>query len=166
MSELLERLKAYYTASKSNSFEWHDYYPNNMPDNGKEGSYTFFWFKKKDKFEFLKYTINYMSRCDEEGCSHPEEGTKYYVLHEFRKEYDRILKIPEPSDDCFPLLEEPPEGEFSSDIVNQFGRFRYVFDDEETARKVVSSELFQILYPYLYVLSEEEAQEWNDFIKE
>ena len=82
MSELLERLKAYYTASKSNSFEWHDYYPNNMPDNGKEGSYTFFWFKKKDKFEFLKYTINYMSRCDEEGCSHPEEGTKYYVLHE------------------------------------------------------------------------------------
>ena len=167
MSQLLEKLKEYYLTARKREIQWHDYYPNNMPGNGKEGIYAYFWFQGEDKFEFVKYTIQYMSRCDEEGMSHPGEGVKYYVLHQLDKEYDRMLKIPAPSnDDGILFREDVPEGEFHPDIVNDFGRFRYVFDDEETAKKVAANEFLHRIYPYMYILSEEEGKEWNQFIEE
>lgn len=165
MSSLLEELKRYYLAAKRKSFEWHDVFPNNMPQNGKEGIYTYFWFEKEDGWEFLKFTIQHCHRVDEKGLTHSEEPVKYYVLHELREKYPEHYKIPEPSNDSR-LLEAPSEGEFHPTIVNEYGRFRYVFDDEETAKKVVSSELLHILYPYLYILSDEDKSEWNKFVDE
>jgi len=164
MSEIVERLKAYYKAAKNNNIKWYDYYPNNMPCNHKEGIYTYFWFKNNDKWNFLKYTIEYMSRVDAEGITHTEEGVKYYVLHSYQKEYDNIMTIPEPSDDDGMLLNDDTDTEFSPDIVNDFGRFRYVFDDEETAKAVISSELLARIYPYLFILSKEELEEWKYFV--
>lgn len=50
-------------------------------------------------------------------------------------------------------------------MVNNDGRFRYAFSDEETAKKVVSRELIMMIYPYGYLLSETEAEEWNSFVE-
>ena len=165
MSDLLERLKRYYLAAKQKTFTWYDLYPNNMPQNGKEGIYTYFWFEKNDGWEFLKYTIQYCHRVDERGLTHTDEPVKYYVLHAFGKEYPEQYKIPEPSSDPR-LYVDPPEGEFRPTIVNEYGRFRYVFDDEETAKKVVSYELRHMLYPNLYIMPNEDESEWNKFVDE
>ena len=108
--------------------------------------------------------FEYMSRVDAEGITHTEEGVKYYVLHSYQKEYDNIMTIPEPSDDDGMLLNDDTDTEFSPDIVNDFGRFRYVFDDEETAKAVISSELLARIYPYLFILSKEELEEWKYFV--
>lgn len=165
MSDLLERLKRYYLAAKRKTFTWYDLYPNNMPCNGKSGIYTYFWFEKKDGWEFLKYTIEYCHRVDEKGLTHTDEPVKYYVLHAFGKEYSEQYRIPEPGNDSR-LHDAPPEGEFHPTIVNEYGRFRYVFDDEETAKKVVSYELLHMLYPNLYILPNEDESEWNKFVDE
>lgn len=77
---------------------------------------------------------------------------------------DEVLKIPEPNDVCDFLDTE--KGYFNSCIVNQYGRFRYVFDDEETAKKVISNELLEMIYPYMNILNEEEQKEWENFIEE
>lgn len=164
MSNLLETLKQYYLAAKQKQFTWYDLYPNNMPCNGKEGVYTYFWFEREDGWQFLKYTIKYCYRVDEKGMTHSDEPVKYYVLHEYKETLPEQLKIPEPSDRM--SLSKPPEGEFPQEIVNSYGRFRYVFDDEETPKKVVSTELLHILYPYLYILTDEERKAWDKFIKE
>lgn len=164
MSELLDYLKEMYVMIKEDNFLWYNYYPNNMPCNRKEGIYTYFWIKRDDKYVFNKYTIQYMSRCDEDGLSHPEEGTKYYVVHELViNDLDEKLKIPAP-DDYFQV--EKVEGYFSPNIVNEFGRFRYVFDDEETAKKVLKSELLHAIYPHMFILSDKEGEEWNKFVEE
>lgn len=49
-------------------------------------------------------------------------------------------------------------------IVNDYGRFRYVFDDEQTAKEVVSSELKQMVYPFFHILNKEEAVEWKRYV--
>ncbi|MBD5129351.1 MAG: hypothetical protein HDT43_05455 [Ruminococcaceae bacterium] len=136
-----------------------------MPQNSKRGIYTYFWFEKGNEFEFLKFTIQHCHRVDEKGVTHSDESVKYYVLHEFCEKYPEQYGIPEPSRNSR-LIEEPNEGEFHPTIVNSYGRFRYVFDDEETAKKFVSSELLHILYPYLYILSDEDKKEWNKFVDE
>ncbi len=163
MSELIERLKSYYFAAKKCEHIWYDYYPNNMLNNEKSGIYTVFWFRDEDKWMFLKYTIEYMSRVDAEGFMHPEEGVKYYVLHEYESTQDKPLTIPAPADND--RFEYDPETEFDPDIVNSFGRFRYVFDDEETAKAVISGELLRRIYPYLFILNEDERSQWKQFIE-
>lgn len=165
MSNLLEQLKQYYLTAKQKTFIWYDVHANNMPQNPKDGIYTYFWFEKEDGWEFLKFTVQHCHRVDEEGLTHSEEPVKYYVLHEFREKYPERYKIPELDRDP-PLSWNKSAGEFYPSIVNEYGRFRYVFDDEETAKKVVSRELLHILYPYLYILSEEDRSAWNKFIDE
>lgn len=165
MGNLLEQLKQYCLTAKQKTFLWYDVHANNMPQNPKDGIYTYFWFEKEGGWEFLKFTVQYCHRVDGKGLTHSEEPVKYYVLHEFREKYPERYKIPEPNDHP-PLSRDKSAGEFSPSIVNEYGRFRYVFDDEETAKKVVSRELLHILYPYLYILSEEDRSAWNKFIDE
>ena len=160
MSELVEWMKDIYLRARENRFEWKPVHPNNMSCNPVEGIYTDMNFKKDGKYRYLKYTISYESRCDEKGMSHPEEGTKYYVLHELRADdLEEKIVIPEPSDDFRPFKKNDP-----ATIVNNYGRFRYVFDDEETAKKVVCSELVHMIYPYTYILGDEEGEKWNEFL--
>ncbi len=159
MSELVSWMKELYTKANANNFEWKPVYPNNMICNGVEGLYTDMFFEKDGKYSYLKYTIDYNSRCDAEGMSHPEEGVKYYVLHEYYKtDLDEKFEIPAPTDG----------NDTDSDLdclVNDYGRFRYVFEDEETAKCVVANELKRMIYPYTYILSDEETEEWNQFLK-
>ena len=160
MSELLDWMKDVYTKAKTSDFEWKPVHPNNMICNGIKGLYTDMFFEKDGKYTYLKYTIDYQSRCDEEGCSHPEEGVKYYVLHELRRtDLDEKFEIPPPT-------EYRNKDNDLAYLVNNFGRFRYVFDDEDTAKSVVAHELLMMIYPYTYILSEEELVEWRRHIEE
>lgn len=126
--------------------------------NGVEGIYTDMFFKMDNKYKYVKYSIEYMSRCDSDGISHPDEGIKYYVLHELViNDLDEKFEIPEPTGGI----------NFNDDLaclVNNYGRFRYVFDDEETAKNVVKAELLHMIYPYTYMLNDEELNEWKTFL--
>jgi hypothetical protein len=87
MSDLLQWLMDVYTKAKSNDFEWKPVYPNNMISNGKCGIFTDMSFKSGNKFEYLKFTVQYMSSGDENGMSHPEEGEKWNeFLYSFRED--------------------------------------------------------------------------------
>ena len=156
----LEWMKAVYTRVKENDFQWKPLYPNNMPSNGVAGIYMDMIFKEDEHFKYVKFTIEYVSRCDENGLSHPEEGVKYYVLHLL--EENDVQEAVEISD---PLEDYPPFADTNANRVNKYGRFRYVFDDEETAKKVVHKELLQMIYPYTYILTYEETRHWNWFVK-
>lgn len=160
MSETLKWLKDIYLKAHNGDFLWKPIYPNNMPCNRKDGIYTDMFFEKDGKYEYLKCSIQYLSEVDEEGFSHPEKGTKYYVLHELRiEDLEETFEIPEPTDDF----------DFRNNLaclVNNYGRFRCVFDDEETAKKVISSELKNLIYPYTYLLNDEELEEWIGFVKQ
>ena len=159
MSDLVNWMKDIYIKAKTNDFKWKNIYPNNMIQNGIDGIYTDMFFEKDNKYTYIKYSIEYCSRCDEEGISHREEGIKYYVLHELRMhDLDETFEIPEPTTNF--LVDD----EYAC-MVNDYGRFRYVFDDEETAKKVVANELRMMIYPYKYILSEEEGEEWNNFLE-
>lgn len=81
MSELVKFLESLYIKAKRNDFEWKYIYPNNMLENDVVGIYTDMFFERDSKYTYLKYSIEYCSRCDKDGMSHPEEGTRYYVLH-------------------------------------------------------------------------------------
>lgn len=158
--ELLNWLKEIYIKAKTKNFNWKNIYPNNMLCNGVEGIYVDMFFKNNNKYTYIKYSIQYMSRCDANGISHPAEGIKYYVLHELRiNDLDDTFEISRPSNNF------NWEDNLSC-LVNDYGRFRYVFDDEETAKEVVSKELLGIIYPYQYLLDDKELEEWNNFIKE
>ena len=159
MSELVEWMKDIYLRARENRFEWKPVHPNNLTGNPVEGIYTDMNFKKDGKYDYLKYTISFESRCDENGTSHPEEGTKYYVLHElYLKGLDEEIRIPEPCDRF------NPANAGNAALVDNYGRYRHVFDDEETAKKVVCSELLFKIYPCTYILSAEEEEDWYDFL--
>lgn len=159
MGDLVNWLKQLYIKAKEKDFEWKPLYPNNMPCNGKEGIYTEMWFDKDGKYKYVKFTVNYMSRCDADGISHPAEGVKYYVLHELViDDLEEKFEIPEPNN-------EFRWDDGLASLVNDYGRFRYVFDDEETAKSVAGNELLHWIYPYTYIMSDEEGAEWNKFIK-
>lgn len=157
---MLEWMKSIYTKVKENDFQWKPLYPNNMPSNPLAGIYLDMFFKEGDHFQYVKFTIEYKSRCDENGFSHPDEGVKYYVLHLLEENnLEEMFEIPEPSEEYHPFEHT------NADVLNDYGRFRYVFDDEETAKKVVSNELLQKIYPATYILTYEEERYWNLFVK-
>ena len=159
MSELLEWMKDVYIKAKSDDFVWKPIYPNNMPCNVVNGIYTDMFFERDGKYQYIKYSIQYQSRCDENGFSHPDEGTLYYILHVLElSDLEEKFEIPEP-DDKIPFHNE------LACLVNDYGRFRYAFSDEETAKKVASNELLHKIYPYGFILSESEAEEWNRFVE-
>lgn len=155
MSEIVAWLKNVYPKVKTNEFEWKNIYFNNMPCNGVTGIYTDMFFKEENEYTYIKYSIEYCSRCDKKGVSHPEEGIRYFVLHELKIDnLDEKFDIPEPSN-------TPPGDGSAAYRVNSYGRFRYVFDDEETAKSVAVNELLMWIYSYTYILSEEELDEWE-----
>ena len=166
MTPLVERLKEIYSAAMKKEFTWYDYYPNNLTGNGKEGVFTYFWFPKGEKWDFLKYFVKYQSEVYENGAMVYGEPPKYFILLEYRQTYDRPLIVPDPVDFDPGVFCEPPEGYFDHYIVNEPGRFRYVFDSEEAAKGIVWRELLHIIYPYTHILNDEEASEWNSFLKE
>jgi len=159
MNKLLDWMKEVFTKAENNDFLWKPIYANNMPCNGKSGIYTDLFFEKDGKYQYRKFSIEYVSRCDSMGISHPEEGIRYYVLHLLElDDLDETFEIPEPSDDV-DFFDDSNAG-----IVNDYGRFRYVFDDEQTAKEVVSSELKQMVYPFFHILNKEEAVEWKRYV--
>ena len=155
MSELLEFLKPIYSTAIKNDFVWKPIHPNNMLENPISGVYTDFNFKDKDKYRYVKYSIQYQSMCDSNGLSHPELGTKYYILHEFQIISNDPIIVPEPTGNF-------TFGAFDG-YINDYGRFRYAFDDEATAKSVACKELLQIIYPYTYILDPEELKEFNKY---
>ena len=164
MSELLEKLKECYGLSQG-SMQWYDYYPNNNTRCGKAGIYTFFWLPNGKEWEFVKYTVKYQYPVDKDGRIHSEDEVKYYILFEYRSKYAAKKNIPAPDTNHNPMAKET-DTELSPYIVNDMGRFCFVFSDEETAKEMVSTELKHIIYPYLSILSEEEGVEWNRFVDE
>lgn len=160
MSDLVNWMKEVYLKGKNNDLEWKPVYPNNMPCNGVDGVYSEMNFLKEGKYQYVKFTVEYQARVDEEGFSWPSEGTKYYVLHELIiNDLDEPLETPEPKDD-FNFFED------DMGMINCYGAYRCVFDDEETAKKVAGNDLLHHIYPYTHILNEEEIEEWNAFIKE
>jgi len=162
MSKLLDYMKEVYSKSKQKELEWKPVYLNNMPSGGIRGIYTDMVFNLDGKYRYFKFTIEYMSRCDADGISHPEEGVNYYVLHFLElDDLDEPITIPEPSDERVFF-----DDTSNASLVNDYGRFRYVFDDESTARKVVGHELQMRIYPLQFVLSDEEEREWDSFTEQ
>lgn len=160
MSEMLQWMKDVYTKAKTGSLDWKPIYPNNVPSNGKQGIYADMSFRRGDKYDYLKFSIEYKAICDENGLSHPEEGTQYFVLHKLKiHDLEEPIVIPEPDEhtDIW--------GESNALLVNTYGDFRYVFDDEDTAKKAVSNELLNMIYPCTYLLKDEE-DEWIEFLRE
>ena len=158
-NSLLPWLKTMYLKAKSCDLEWKNIYSNNMPCNGIEGIYTDMFFEKDGKYTYWKFSIEYMARCDSEGTLHPKDGIKYYVLHELNiDDLEETFQIPEPSD----KLDLNDDLRF---LVNDYGNFKYVFDDVETAKSAAQHALLGIIYPYIYILTEEECIEWKEFIK-
>lgn len=158
MNNLVQFMKQLYILSETKEYDWKPVYLNNFVSNGIVGIYFDINLKTgENKYCYLKYTIQYQWRCDENGISHPYEGTDLYILHEYRKDDLSIpIVIPDPSDDK----------KSYSDVVNRFGRFRYAFHDEKTAKSVISNELKHIIYPYLYILNDTEKDEWYKFLQE
>lgn len=116
------------------------------------------FFKMGDSYQYVKFSIQYMPRCDENGLCHPEEGIKYYVLHKLSmNDLNEIFEIPKPSDDGFRFNDK-------ACLLNDYGRFRFVFDDELTAKRVVPHELLQMIYPYQFILDDEELLDWQEFL--
>lgn len=160
-TELIKRLKEIYIKAKDNKFIWKPLYPNNMPCNGVEGLYTDMFFKNGDKYDYIKFTIEYIYRCDEQCTIYPEEGIKGYALYSLKlNDLDSTFEIPEPSDK-FDIMEDR-----LADMVNDYGDFNYVFGTEDIAKGAAVNTLLGIIFPYLYILNNEEAEEWKRFIKE
>lgn len=162
MSELTEYIKSLYATARR-CFEWKPLYFNNNSSMDENGIYSDINIPKGDKFTYIKFTIQYQSRCDENGLSHPKEGIKYYILH--------LLKI---DDLAEPLIVPKPcnTGNIQTDsqisaalTVNNFGRFRYAFDDVETAKKVAVKEVEQLITPFLHCLTNEDYSDVKEFIK-
>lgn len=158
MSDRLQWMKDVYTKAQNNDFDWKPIYPNNILSNGVVGIFTDMFFELDNKFQYIKFSIQYQPRCDKDGISHPAEGTAFYILHELTiNDLDEKFEIPEPSEK-FDI-----ENDISF-LINNYGRFRYAFSDEETAKCAAAAQLIHMIYPFGYLLSEDEQKEWNLFV--
>lgn len=161
MSNTVKFLEFIYLQAKNNTLVWKPIYPNNMPCNSKQGIYADLNVKDGDnKWQYIKLSINYHFRCDEEGISYPSDGIKYYVLNYLvLGGNEEKIEIPTPTDNFNPFSDD------NSCLVNSEGHLFAIFDDEETAKKAACSFLLHLLYPYIHLLNEEELKEWNEFVK-
>ena len=160
-TSLLHWMKSVYSKAMDENWQWKPLYYNNMPSNGVVGVYSDMFFENNGDYDYIKFTIQYISRCDESGISHPEEGVKYYILHSLMiYDLQKTFAISGPTDDYLPFIQEN-----KSKLLNDYGRFRYVFDDEETTKKVAHIELHHLLYPRTFLFSVEDNYEWEEFIK-
>ena len=162
IDSMINRLKELYTMIKDHSLQWHDYFPNNMPCNGKSGIYTYF-FLHDDNITFIKYTIEYQHPMTSSFVELNDKPIKYYILHQYKDDnLSNELLIPEPNNN---YTMDVKDGYFSPDIVNNFGKFLAVFDDEAIAKESIYANMNMIIYFYLYFLNEKQLDEWNEFIK-
>lgn len=112
---------------------------------------------------YIKFTIQYQSRCDENGLSHPKEGIKYYILHSLKiDDLTEPLIVPKP---CNTENLQTSSQISTALTVNNFGRFRYAFDDVETAKKVAVKEDEQMIMPLLHCLTKEDYSDVKEFIE-
>ena len=124
--------------------EFYLYKPVKMPEENQ-----------KYKDDILKVRRKYKPRIDEDFLYTLFENIGENQIEDLEETFE----IPEPTDDF----------DFRNNLaclVNNYGRFRCVFDDEETAKKVISSELKNLIYPYTYLLNDEELEEWIGFVKQ
>lgn len=150
-SSLLKWMEDIYTKIKTQDLEWKDFYPNRMKENGKRGIYAEFIHDNEDgTWTYIKYSIRYHYRVDNRGCSHPDEGVKYYVLAKIENK---------------DLKEDPYKYSAANYHYASDGNFIDVFEDEETAKAVAMVHLKVLLYPFTFILSDEEGEEWNKFIE-
>lgn len=142
MNELSEYIKSLYATARR-CFEWKPLYFNNNSSMDENGIYSDMNIPKGDKFTYIKFTIQYQSRCDENGLSHPKEGIKYYILHSLKiDDLTEPLIVPKP---CNTGNNQTGSQISTALKVNNFGRFRYAFDDVETAKKVAVKEIEQMI---------------------
>lgn len=162
MSDLSEYIKSLYTIARR-GFEWKPLYFNNNSSMDENGIYSDMNIPKGDKFTYIKFTIQYQSSCDENGLSHPEEGIKYYILHSLKiDDLTEPLIVPKP---CNAEVSQTSSQVSAALSVNNFGRFRYVFDDVETAQKVAIKEIEQMITPLLRCLTKEDYRNVKGFIE-
>lgn len=162
MSELSEYIKSLYATARR-CFEWKPLYFNNNSSMDENGIYSDMNIPKGDKFTYIKFTIQYQSRCDENGLSHPKEGIKYYILHSLKiDDLTEPLIVPKP---CNTDNLQTSSQISTALTVNNFGRFRYAFDDVETAKKVAVKEDEQMIMPLLHCLTKEDYSDVKEFIE-
>lgn len=162
MSDLSEYIKSLYTIARR-GFEWKPLYFNNNSSMDENGIYSDMNIPKGDKFTYIKFTIQYQSRCDKNGFSHPKEGIRFYILHSLKiDDLTEPLIVP---DSCNTENVQTDSQISSSLTVNNFGRFRYAFDDVETAKKVAVKEVEQLITPFLHCLTNEDYSDVKEFIK-
>ena len=151
--ELLSWLKEIYVKVKTNDFEWKPIYRNVSFGNSVDGIYTDMFFEKDGSYTYVKYSIQYVFRCDSNGITYPTEGVKYYVLHELQMNgLDKTWEIPVPS----------KAYDFNHSVYD-YGKFRYVFEDVQTAESVAAKYILNIVYSFTHLLRGNELEEWVQF---
>lgn len=162
MSDLSEYIKSLYTIARR-GFEWKPLYFNNNSSMDENGIYSDMNIPKGDKFTYIKFTIQYQSRCDKNGFSHPKEGIRFYILHSLKiDDLTEPLIVPKP---CNAEVSQTSSQVSAALSVNNFGRFRYVFDDVETAQKVAIKEIEQMITPLYHCLLKVECDDVKNFIE-
>ena len=118
---------------------------------------------KGDKFTYIKFTIQYQYLFDKKGLSRTKEVIRFYILHSLKID-DLIepLIVPKPCN----TENLQTSSQISTVLtVNIFGRFRYAFDDVETAKKVAVKEVEQMITPLLRCLTKEDYRDVKGFIE-
>ena len=157
---ILEWMKTLYDIARKGDFEWKEVHPNNMIGNGVSGYYTEFNIEKDEGFEYVKYTIEFRYRTDEQCISHPEEGIKYYLTYEFiERDIEEPFTIPEPTENT-----DFDDREALS--VNDYGRMFQIYEDIETAKRSISYMFLHRIYPLGFMLKDEDVEEWNKYVRE
>ena len=174
--DLLEWMKNMYIKSYDpEALNWKLIHPNNMIQNSQDGEYAILYIPdpSKNKYDFYKFSIGYEYRVDEQFVTHPAEGIMCYTLHimEARGEdgFDMMYSVPDPTKDFSLLIFTDSkryyeQGYLPPSIINDYGRFKAVFIDMITAKKACLAYLRRIIYPYGYILSDEDQIEFNKFV--
>lgn len=162
MNELSEYIKSLYATARR-CFEWKPLYFNNNSSMDENGIYSDMNIPKGDKFTYIKFTIQYQSRCDENGLSHPEEGIRFYILHSLK--IDDLTELLIVSKPCNAEVSQTSSQVSAALTVNNYGRFRYAFDDIVTAKKVAVKEVEQMITPLYHCLLKVEFDDVKNFIE-
>lgn len=158
-NDLINYLIRLYKIGKTNDLKWREIHGNNMIDNSVDGIFAEQCIKNGKRFDYVKYSIVYKYRTDENFISYPNEGIKYYVLHSVQmNDLKKRFRTPEPKENV--NLED-----WRALSVNKYGDFRAVFSDEVTAKKAAASLFLHMIYPYQFIMTEEETRIYNKKIE-